>query len=194
MEISDMAQSAREEYQKWLNKPGNREKKNAQKREWNRLNRERIKEYKKEYKTPEVKAREYAAHIEWKKKNPDRLKTYNKRSVERLNNDPAALKRKEIRGRLYTTIKSKCKVSKSLESLVGCSKQQLKEQLQSSFKEGMTWENYGSYWQIDHVKPLILFDVLDPEEYLKSTHHSNLQPLLSVENLRKGTKYEPKAA
>ena len=30
---------------------------------------------------------------------------------------------------------------------------ELKEHLESKFKDGMTWKNYGEKWQIDHVIP-----------------------------------------
>lgn len=61
--------------------------------------------------------------------------------------------------------------------------------LESLFKEGMTWNNHGE-WHVDHVKPLKLFDLTDPEEVLKATHYSNLQPLWASENLKKGSRYD----
>lgn len=185
-----MAQTKSEAYLQWLNKPGNREKKNAQKREWNLANRDRVKAYKAEYKTPEVKAADYATHLEWKKKNPERLKVYNKRSVEKLRNDPAALVRKEMRRVIYDALKGKSRRGILLEKLIGCSKLDFMKQLESKFKDGMTWGNYGSHWQVDHIKPLILFNVHNPDEYVKASHYSNLQPLLAVENLKKGKNFD----
>ena len=58
--------------------------------------------------------------------------------------------------------------------------------LESLFKPGMTWDNYGfEGWHIDHIKPLAKFDILDPEEQKKCFHFSNLQPLWSSENYAK---------
>jgi len=182
-------ETKKQKYDAWLNIPGNRELKNAKSKEWRDNNKQRIKEYKEGYLTPEVRASDYAVHVEWKKRNPERIKVYNKRAVEKTNSNPAALKRKEIRRIIYDGLKSKAIKSHLLEELIGCSKQHFKAKLEESFKDGMSWGNYGSYWQIDHVRPLILFDVLDDLEYRKSSHYSNLQPLLSVDNMKKGSKY-----
>ncbi len=184
-----MAQSKSEAYLKWLNTGDNRAQKNAKKREWNAKNKERIKAYKQIYRTPEVKAAEYSKHKEWLKKNPDKIKTYYKSSVQKLRNDPAGLIRKQIRRIIYVALKSKSKTSDSLSKLIGCSKQEFKNQLEQKFKDGMNWDNYGSYWQVDHIKPLILFDVTNESEYRICSHYSNLQPLLTVENLKKGIRY-----
>lgn len=61
--------------------------------------------------------------------------------------------------------------------------------LESLFKPGMTWENYGfEGWHIDHIKPLKQFNILDTEEQKKCFHFSNLQPLWKAENLSKRDK------
>jgi hypothetical protein len=52
----------------------------------------------------------------------------------------------------------------------------------------MSWENYGK-WHIDHIKPLSLFDLEDPEQLKQACHYTNLQPLWAEENIRKGNRY-----
>jgi hypothetical protein len=60
---------------------------------------------------------------------------------------------------------------------------QLKERIESQFKPGMSWNNYG-LWVIDHKKSICLFPL--------GTHVSipnalvNLQPLWKDENKKKG--------
>ena len=49
----------------------------------------------------------------------------------------------------------------------------------------MTWDNYGSYWHVDHIIPCCKFDLTDPEQQLKCFHYTNLQPLEATANLRK---------
>lgn len=72
---------------------------------------------------------------------------------------------------------------------IGCSASTLREYLESKFKPGMSWENYGFYgWHIDHIKPLSSFNLLDPLEYRKACHYTNLQPLWALDNLKKGNK------
>ena len=70
--------------------------------------------------------------------------------------------------------------------IIGCSKDDLRKHLESNFKGGMTWQNYGSYWHIDHIVPLI--SAKSPEEVKKLCHWTNLQPLTAFENISKGSK------
>ncbi len=73
---------------------------------------------------------------------------------------------------------------------------QLRAHLESQFQPGMTWENWGRKkgarcWEIDHKIPCIKFDLTIRSQQLKCFHFSNLQPLWSVDNLRKNTKISP---
>jgi hypothetical protein len=70
--------------------------------------------------------------------------------------------------------------------IIGCSKDDLRKHLESKFKDGMTWENYGKHWHIDHIVPLI--SAKSPEEVKKLCHWTNLQPLTAFENISKGSK------
>jgi hypothetical protein len=73
------------------------------------------------------------------------------------------------------------------EKIVGCSWEELKRHLESQFKEGMTWDNYGQYgWHIDHHIPLKSANT--EEEIIKLNHYTNLKPLWWYENLSKGDK------
>jgi hypothetical protein len=59
--------------------------------------------------------------------------------------------------------------------------------LESKFTPEMTWENYGTYWHIDHVKPLSWFDL--KTEFNDAWTLSNLQPLEATKNLSKNNRY-----
>ena len=54
--------------------------------------------------------------------------------------------------------------------------------------EMMTWGNYGTFWHIDHIKPLSSFDLTDRKQLLEACNYKNLQPLLVFDNLSKGDK------
>ncbi len=57
----------------------------------------------------------------------------------------------------------------------------------SKWKPGMCWSNYGK-WHLDHIIPLVSFDLTNREEFLKACHYTNYQPLWAFENLSKGCK------
>ena len=91
-----------------------------------------------------------------------------------------------IRSRLGTALKDNAKAGSAVEDL-GCTIPELKEYLESKFKEGMTWDNWTTDgWHIDHVIPLASFDLSSEEEFKRAVHHTNLQPLWALENVQKG--------
>jgi len=74
------------------------------------------------------------------------------------------------------------------EKFVDYSLNDLKEHLESKFKNSMTWDNYGSYWHLDHIKPLSWFNL--ETEFNKAWALNNLQPLEASINLSKRNYYE----
>jgi hypothetical protein len=52
----------------------------------------------------------------------------------------------------------------------------------------MSWNNHGSYWEIDHIKPCSSFDLTDIEQQKQCFHYTNLQPLTIYENRSKYNK------
>ncbi len=49
----------------------------------------------------------------------------------------------------------------------------------------MSWDNYGTYWHIDHVTPCESFDAIDENELKKCFSWKNLRPLYGPENMSK---------
>lgn len=62
--------------------------------------------------------------------------------------------------------------------------------IESMFPPGMSWENYGSAWHLDHRKPLAAFDLTDPDQARAACHYSNLRPLWALENQRKHARWD----
>jgi hypothetical protein len=75
--------------------------------------------------------------------------------------------------------------------LVPYSCEELKSHLESQFRDGMNWDNYG-LWHIDHVKPISSFDITSYmcNDFKQCWSLENLQPLWAYENLRKGNKWQ----
>mgnify|MGYP002032530180 CR=1 FL=1 len=91
-----------------------------------------------------------------------------------------------LRNRVRKAIKSYKRPGSAVKDL-GCTVQELKDHLELQFKPGMTWDNHGQ-WHIDHIKPLSIFDLSDPEQFMEACHYSNLQPLWAKDNLSKSNK------
>ena len=109
----------------------------------------------------------------------------------KLDNDPAFKMASRQRMRISEILGKKGihKEGKTLK-LIGCSAKFLSNYIQSKFKPGMSWDNYGVYgWHVDHIKPLSKFNLQDPEEQKKAFHYLNLQPLWAKENIKKKDKY-----
>jgi hypothetical protein len=51
--------------------------------------------------------------------------------------------------------------------------------MQSQFDQFMNWDNYGSYWHIDHIKPNCLFEYNSDVDlgFQESFALNNLRPL-----------------
>jgi hypothetical protein len=122
-----------------------------------------------------------------KNKINKRLRDYKK---ERQKKDENYYLTRTLRRRIYMGIKKQFseKAFKTID-LIGCSIPELKQHLESQFKDGMDWNNYGlKGWHIDHIKPCASFDLTNPEEQKKCFHYTNLQPLWAKDNLKKGAK------
>ena len=68
---------------------------------------------------------------------------------------------------------------------LGCSAEYFLEYLQKKMIDGMTFQNI----HIDHIKPVSRFNLQNEEEFLDCCHYTNLQPLLSEDNLIKSNKW-----
>jgi hypothetical protein len=60
---------------------------------------------------------------------------------------------------------------------IGCNIQYLREWFEYNFTSEMNWENYGSYWSIDHIIPVCKFDLTNEDEKLKCWNWSNMVPV-----------------
>ena len=83
------------------------------------------------------------------------------------------------------------KARRTWEKLTGYTIKKLMEHLEAQFDENMTWDNYGSYWHVDHIKPKSLFNYTysEDKEFKKCWGLKNLQPLEARENLKKSNKF-----
>jgi hypothetical protein len=141
------------------------------------------------YLTDEIKERHRERQKKYYNNNIDKIRE-RKRNYQnnRYKNDPEFRISKNIRRRILFFLQSNntYKNNKTFE-IIGCTPQQLKEHIQSQFRDNMSWENYGYYgWHIDHIIPLS--SSKNKEEFYKLCHYTNLQPLWAEDNFKKSNK------
>jgi uncharacterized Zn finger protein (UPF0148 family) len=142
-------------------------------KEYNKNNKEKIKTYYQNKNTSEIQKRFY-------NKNKEKFFNYKK---QRRKIDPVFKLIENTRHRIYQYL-SKNKLDKSIEYL-GCDLPSYKKYLESQFTSKMTWDNYGEYWEIDHIIPLFTFDFSINENMFKAFNYLNTRPLSKLENQKR---------
>lgn len=82
------------------------------------------------------------------------------------------------------------KGGRSWERIVGYTLADLRAHLERQFLRGMSWENYGTVWHVDHIVPRASFDfeTADDPGFKACWAITNLRPLWSLDNTKKGAK------
>jgi hypothetical protein len=89
--------------------------------------------------------------------------------------------KKSLASRLRNVLSKK----DSTMNYIGCNIQYLREWFEYNFTLEMNWENYGSYWSIDHILPVNKFDLTNENEKLCCWNWSNLMPVSVTYNSSK---------
>jgi hypothetical protein len=152
-------------------------------KQYNQINKEKIYEQKKIYISKNIE-KVIAYRKKWGQENKEKRRI---QQLNKLHNDIYAKIVHNWRSRFKSAMMHN-KRGKSLD-FMGCNVQFLKTYLETKFKPGMTWDNYGrDGWHIDHIIPVSSFDLSDITQVYKCFHYSNLQPLWAYENLTKSNK------
>lgn len=154
----------------------NKVKKQEYIRQYQLDNPEKQKAYTKKYRQSE---KSKTTSRKWRKKEYE----------EKYGKDPIFTLKLTLRNRLKNALKKGFKKGKTLEML-GCSVEEFKLYLEKQFDKNMSWDNYGSYWELDHIKPCDAFDLNNLEEQKKCFTFTNIQPLEKITNRKKSNKYE----
>lgn len=154
------------------------------KKERNNKRRDYQRKYQKQY-----RSKNRQKHLNYQKKyreeNLDKIKNYQKQyQEERRQQDPFYRLKCSLRSRIWAALKSE--KSRTTKELLGASFEIVKEHLENTFTEGMSWDNYGE-WHVDHKVPLASAET---EKQLYSLcHYKNLQALWAEDNWSKSAKY-----
>lgn len=167
-------------------------KESARKRAWKLKNKEREKENNRRWyeanklKVSKRKALYYDQNTTQEKQ---RSKTFRETYPEkRRPKTPTAKISANIRSKISHIVSGRY-IKSTSEKYIGCSFEELKQHLEIQFASDMSWNNYGMYgWHIDHIIPLSSFDLSIESNLYRAWHFTNLRPLWSTDNLRKGKK------
>jgi hypothetical protein len=100
---------------------------------------------------------------------------------------------RNISSSMSTSLKGN-KAGRYWETLVDYNLNDLKQHLEKQFDTEMNWDNYGSYWHIDHIIPKSWFNYSsnDDDEFKECWKLENLQPLKASDNFSKCNRYSGK--
>jgi len=169
----------------------NPQKKKEEDRLWREANKERKQETDKKWRE-ENKERKKATDDANRLKNKDneeyKQKVKNSRKQWREKNadykkQPHIKIKENIRSRIKSFLKE-IKKKESTTKYLGCTQNFFKNWLEYQFDSNMNWENYGSYWHMDHVIGCNNFET-DEESLKQCFHWSNTRPLEKKRNISK---------
>lgn len=156
-----------------------------QQREYRVKNADAIRERRRRYRQRNASKIKVAKQI-YAANNKDKIA---KALANRRANNPIARMANSMRRSIRRYLDAGQKGEMSSFEIIGCSKDDLRKHLESKFRDGMTWQNYGKHWHIDHIVPLI--SAKSSDEIKRLCHWTNLQPLTAFENISKGSKWHP---
>ena len=164
---------------------------------WRKNNLEKKREADREYCRKNAESNRKRA-LDWHYANRDKhIRSMCEYVKQRKRTDKEFVLREAIRTRICDTVRAYVRrriykqCTKEFHEIVGSSAKYLCEWIESQFTEGMTWDNYGSVWHVDHVKPCCSFNMLDENDVKRCFHWSNHQPLFKRDNLSKHGKVIP---
>jgi hypothetical protein len=181
----------------------NKEKLLKQKKEYYLKNKDILSEKARVYRNnPYVKAKKKITDKLYREKNKDKINATKEkrkditrekariRSNEKSKTDISYRILKNLRSRIrFALKKGQIKKADTTENLLGCTVPEFKAYFTSLFTNDMSWNDFmAGKIHIDHIIPCAKFDLTNEEEQRICFHYTNLQPLWSTDNLKKGTK------
>jgi hypothetical protein len=128
----------------------------------------------------------------WAAAHPEKMRESGRKYNRKLRSTVKGNLSSVISKRMNESLRKGMKAGRHWETLVGYTVDQLKTHLEKLFKPGMTWENYGTAWHIDHKTPVAVFNFEKPEDidFRICWSIKNLQPLEASINMSKGARIE----
>jgi hypothetical protein len=95
-----------------------------------------------------------------------------------------------LRTTISLVIRKKIRGNPSIFSLVGFTRGHLLRHIESQFKPGMAFDNYGA-WHVDHIRRLneLFYKDENDRDFKVAWGLDNLRPLWAIENLKRPRLY-----
>jgi len=160
-------------------------------RDYKRRNREKIAAYNKEYKSEHKEEISTYNHIYNIENREEIQKRQTRTHKERRETDENYKLASDLRRKLLSDIKKEFNISDLFSNKkYSCGSDLIKKWFESLFTEEMNWENHGTVWHTDHIKPCCSFDLTNEEQKKEAFHWSNLRPAIALENQKKTGKID----
>lgn len=131
-----------------------------------------------------IKRKEY-----YKNNRQSVIKQTNDYIVRKMDDEPIFKLERRLRNRIYTALKAQRQTKNNRTwKYLDCSAPEFQQWIEYQLYDGMTMENYGKFWHIDHVKPCSNFDLSKETEINECFCWKNLRPYRSEKNLQKSNK------
>ena len=111
---------------------------------------------------------------------------------ERWQNDPMFRIKSNDRRKVRKLLVGQQKAGSAVRD-IGCTGEEFRAYIASLFTDEMSWDNYGSYWHLDHIYPLNAANLKDRTEFLAVSNYRNRQPMEAGANIAKQDKVTPAA-
>jgi len=162
----------------------NRQKLRDYNRLYKSLNKEKVREYNKKW-----MSERYHIYKEWVSNNKEKVNEIKRRyEFNKMSNNEIYRLTRFVRNSIRSSIRSlKFKKRTKTSEIIGCTMEEFMIYIQSTFSNGMSFDNYGE-WHLDHIIPISTAETY--EDAIRLNHYTNFQALWAVDNLKKSNKYE----
>jgi hypothetical protein len=114
----------------------------------------------------------------WQSENPEKAREHRRKSKNR----PIERIKSSTKARLRKYLFNKAEAGITYKEIIGCTPKELQTHLTNLFSYGMSWDNYGTIWDVDHIIPCRAFDQTKKNHVVKCWNYKNLRPMIKASN------------
>lgn len=128
----------------------------------------------------------------WRKNNPERAAAIAVKATNKMRSTPWGV----LNGLIFPTLRMGVKRSDNrpgpYTAILGYTWKELRSHIESQFTSRMRWSNWGTYWEIDHIKPLSSFryETMSDPTFKEAWSLDNIRPLHWLRNRRRNIRHK----